>query len=258
MSNKIDITVPFKLKQIKIEDVEQLLTKEKLYYYDIKYDGVCCYKTGDKYYSKIGNLLTGVENIPSLCHIPNGTWGELYCKGRSSTGDIGLIQSYVKRLNPVAVPQDHVVFMHIFPAYTSIDASRRKNQVDGGVRLLKTFYDTNVVRSNAEGVVLITETAKGFTGYKIKPCITSEFKSVSFNEGEGKSAGLLASITCLSETGHEFNAGVGGSVASRQKLLRDYSNYGGLAYVTLAYTMLLPVTMVPRYGGTLVTVRDYE
>lgn len=82
----------------------------------------------------------------------------------------------------------------------------------------------------------------------------AEYKILSFNEGLGDRQNTAASVTCITDEGKIFNAGIIGDLDYARQLLISSDNIGKMA--TIVFFNLTP-DGIPRFGK-LKAIRDYE
>ena len=235
----ITIKRPFKAKDILLGGVNAILAKESLISLEVKYDGICVYKSNDVFYSRTGKLLNKVD-MSKFDNVPNDVWGELFVSTSDKPyGDIGRV------INTVKGDGDQSL-LKFYPFDSKHLGGDLHNQFD------------NVTKINGEGLILKTSGKKGLVKYyKIKPRQDSEFEVVEFLEGTGKYTGMLASLVCkVPSSDKTFNCGVGGTNSERIALWKKYEGITGKV-ATIEFESLL-ASGVPKFGGTLKAIRDYE
>lgn len=108
-------------------------------------------------------------------------------------------------------------------------------------KLLEEGYEGQIIRLNGP-----YENKRSKYLLKRKLFQDDEYKVISFNEGVGDRSGTAASVTCVTKSGHIFNAGIIGDINYAITLLEKNDDYIG-SMATIIYFNLTP-SGVPRFG----------
>ena len=132
---------------------------------------------------------------------------------------------------------------------STIEVNTLKELNDLEESYLADGYEGQIVRLNKP-----YENKRSKNLLKRKIFQDAEYKILSFNEGLGDRQNTAASVTCVTDEGKIFNAGIIGDLDYARQLLFNTDSIGKMA--TIVFFNLTP-DGIPRFGK-LKTIRDYE